>query len=69
MFTVISGSITITSTNINALRELSEDIYNCIGDGNELPNYISDMLFEIDSMYRMYHDLPEDDYEYHPELK
>jgi hypothetical protein len=55
---------------INKLREFVNDIQKVInGENIELPNYISDMFFTIESEYQAYHELDEHDYEYHPELK
>jgi len=67
-FSTSSGQIEITSDSIVALREFAEDIKNSVGDGNELPNYISDMIFSIETMYQQYFDLSEDDWEIHEEL-
>jgi hypothetical protein len=61
-----SGSIEL-SGDINALRELVEDITSSIGDGNELPSYITDLFFSIESEYQKFHNLSEDDYEIHSE--
>lgn len=68
MFTTKSGSITISSNDIVSLRQMVEDITSQIGEGNELPNYITDIFFSIESMYQSHFNLREDDYEIHAEL-
>lgn len=65
-FSVKSGAIEITSSNIVALREFVEDINNSIE--GELPSYISDMFFSIEVMYQKYFELDEDDFSIHNEL-
>jgi len=66
-FSTSSYQIEITSDSIVALREFAEDIKNSV-EGNDLPNYISDMIFSIETMYQQYFDLSEDDWEIHEEL-
>ena len=65
-YSVKSGAIEITSSNIVALREFVEDINNSIE--GELPSYISDMFFSIETMYQQYFELSEDDFSIHKEL-
>jgi len=64
--TFASGNVSI-SGDINSLRELVEDISGSIGNGNELPSYVTDLFFSIQLAYQKFHGLSDDDYRYYPD--
>lgn len=60
-----AGSICIQSENIDALREMVDDLLSAVAPENELPGYITDLFFSIELAYQQQHNLGPDDYSFY----
>jgi hypothetical protein len=60
------GDVSI-SGDLNSLRQMVEDLSSSVGDGNELPSYLTDFFFSIELAYQNFHGLSENDYGYYPD--
>lgn len=62
MFTYYIGSIKIECDDINSLKDFVVNISNSVKEEVELPNYISDFVYGVESDYQQFHDLDQDDW-------
>ena len=64
MYTYTIGSLKIEAENINALKELAEQLWEMAEEsGMELPKHLSDACFSIEVDYQSHHNLDQDNWD------